>query len=322
MRLVVTGATGFIGAELCACLASQGDQVTALVRHGSHAPRCVSREVILEELTTSAQWCAALAGHDAIVHLAARTHRGEGVDSQTLSEFWQTNVELTRALAVHATAVGVGNFVFMSSSKVSGERSPRIGPEQWGNLSHASPPAPEGPYGQSKLEAERLLGAIIAASGTAGLTILRPPLVYGPGVGGNLLSLLRAIANGIPLPLASIVNRRSLVDRKYLLDAILLSLKSPRVGMRTFTVTDCALSTPALCALMAHGLKRRLRLWHCPVALLRRAGKIVGRSAQVARLTESMVLDSRAIEDELGWRPAIDLDRAWSEIGLWYYRTH
>ncbi len=315
-RVVVTGATGFIGSALCARLVAHGEQVTALVNQSKTTPAGV-RAIAIGDGLDAAQWRTAFAGCDAIVHLAARTHRGEQTDPKTRAAFWQTNVELTHTLVEHAITAGVPHFVFMSSSKVHGEVSPQQGPLEWLAFSPSMAPAPRGPYGESKLQAEQLLATMTRLSST-GVTILRPPLVYGPGMRGNLLTLMGAIARGIPLPFGSIVNRRSLVGRDHLVDALLLALNSPHAELRIYTLADCAQSTPELITSMAHGLGREPRIWRCPVSVLRALGRAGGVGAQVARLTDSMVLDASAIERELGWTPRIDLTEPWREIGQWY----
>jgi nucleoside-diphosphate-sugar epimerase len=317
MRIAVTGATGFIGSSLCMRLAAQGDVVIGLTRRAVDLPPGVNDLAVLDETATPDRWRKVLAGCEAVVHLAARTHRGEKSDPRTRAEFHQTNVLYTQTLVESALAAGVERFVFVSSTKVMGERSVRGVGGEWQIFSGESPAHPEGPYGESKYAAETLLRDAIACAGKQ-LTILRPPLIYGPGVGGNLFTLLRVIQRGIPLPLAAIDNRRSLLHREHLIDAIVLTLKTSGSSIQVYTLADCAMSTPELIDAMARGLGCHARLWRCPSTILRALGRGFGFDAQLARLTESLVVDSSTFERETGWRPRLDLVGAWAEIGQWF----
>ena len=316
MRIAVTGASGFIGSRLCERLVAAGEEVIAIRRGllpGGPAPGRL-RQVAVGDLGADTEFTPALAGCDAVVHLAARAHRGEGLDAASVAAFQRVNVQATAALIAQAAGAGVARFVFMSSCKVHGECSVSEPGGRPHAFSPADPPAPAGPYGATKRAAEQHLVARCEAAGIA-LTILRPPLVYGPGVGGNLQRLMTAIVRGWPLPLASIRNLRSLVYLDHLIDAVFLALRAPGAAPRTYTLADCALSTPDLVRALAAALGRRAWLVPCPVPVLRAAGWLGGRSAAVSRLVDSLVLDSRAIERELGWRPAMPLAAAMAEVG-------
>ncbi len=314
MRLVVTGANGFIGRALCATLASRGDEVTGVVRGGVPAPASCTRVVRLGERTDAETWRAAMLGADAVIHLAGRAHQGEGGDTRARSAFWQANVELTRSMLAGATAVGVPHVIFMSSSKVFGERSELDDVGQIIPFATDTVPAPRGPYGESKLAAEQILQAGCEI-GRVQLTILRPPLVYGPGVGGNLGSLLRVVLRGAPLPFAAIRNQRSLIHRQHLIEIVMCALAQQAMGQRVFTLSDLEISTPALITMMARGLGVRARLFWFPVPGLKLLGWLSGRQAAISRLTESFVMDSVAIRQALQWQPTLDPDVAWQVIG-------
>ncbi len=314
MRVAITGANGFIGRDLCERLAQEGHEITALVRREAPALSRFGRVAQLTDLADRDGLMAALKGAQAVVHLAGRAHRGEASDAATRADFWRINVEGTRHLFEASAVCGVEQIVFMSSSKVFGERSPRDAAGAVQRFTSETPASPQGPYGESKQAAEQILLASCQLP-KIHLTILRPPLVYGPGVAGNLRSLLRAIQRGVPFPFAAIDNRRSLVHRTSLNDAIACALRSRGAEPRVFPLADLELSTPALIRLMASGLGYPARLFRCPPGGLKLLGALTGNAAAISRLTDSFVLDSTAIARDLSWRPALDPRSAWAEIG-------
>jgi nucleoside-diphosphate-sugar epimerase len=207
----------------------------------------------------------------------------------------------------------VRRFVFLSSIKVNGEAT------HGRAFTADDTPHPEDAYGISKREAEDALHDIADRTGLE-VVVLRPPLVYGPGVKGNLRALMRAIDRGIPLPLASIANRRSLVGIDNLIPAIALAATHPAAAGRTFLVSDGEdLSTPQLVRAIASGLGRRARLLPCPVALLRLAGRVTGRSAAVDRLASSLEVDASALRQALGWQPLVPPAVGLARMAGWYH---
>ncbi len=311
-RLVVTGASGFVGRRVCARLIESGHEVVAVVRDARAAvPPDVAHTVHIGDIGAHTDWRAALAPGDAVIHLAARAHQGD--DAAAREDFQRINVDGTRALAAAAAAARVAQLVFVSSAKVYGERSPLAGDGAPHAFTVDDTPQPSGPYGESKLAAETLLRERCGAAGIA-LTVLRPPLVYGPGNKANLHALLRAIARGVPLPLASIRNRRSLVHVDNLADAIACAVDTAQ-GLRCYTVADVDLSTPDLVRALAQGLGRAPRLWPCPIGALRLLGRLTGRTGAIERLTESMLLERARVMRELGWRPRVELTSAMRAIG-------
>lgn len=295
MRVLVTGAEGFVGAHLCPRLASAGCGVRALSRrdHG--------------DLARDVRWSALLEGVDAVVHLANVAHRA--ADAATLEA---VNVRATGCLARAAQDAGVTRFVYLSSAKVYGEDSGAAA------YAESSPLAPRDTYGRSKLAAEQALHAAYAGPGCV---VLRPPLVYGPGVKANFLALLRAVERGVPLPLASIRNRRSLLYVGNLADAILACLQAPPVRARTWNLSDGpAVSTPGLVRAMAAALGRPARLLPFPPALLEFTAALAGRGASAQSLTRSLELDDGAIRRELGWQPAHDLHAGLRATVAWHVR--
>jgi nucleoside-diphosphate-sugar epimerase len=301
-RVLVTGATGFVGRALVRRLLADGRQVRAAVRPGATAlPREVETAVI-GDIGPETDWHTALAGVDAIVHLAARAHvlRDSSPDVHAL--YRAVNTLGALRLAEAAAAAGVRRFVFLSSARVHGDHSTGA------PFTESSPLAATDPYGRSKAEAERGLAALAAAGGLDPV-ILRPPLVYGPGARGNFARLVRLVARGVPLPLGAVRNRRSLVFVGNLVDAIVRSLDHPAAARETFMVSDGEdVSTPELIRRIARVLGKSTRLIPVPPAVLRLSGRVVGRSDDVARLLDDLVVDSSRIGERLGWRPPFTLD--------------
>ena len=285
MRVVVTGAAGFIGQALVPALRARGHQAVALDR------------AIVGDLAGFTGWAAHLAGSDAVVHLAALAH-ARPVDEARLRA---VNVDAALALGKAAAAAGV-KMLQMSSVKVLGEETPQR------PFDDSSPPAPQDAYGRAKAAAEAALRAVPGLS----LTVLRPPLVYGPGVKANFLALLRAVARGWPLPLASIENRRSLVYAGNLADAVVRCLETPLAAGKTYGVTDGApLSTPALCRALGAALGRPARLFSFPPALLELA-------PPARKLTRSLVVDDSALRRELGWTPPYTFEEGLRLTAGWF----
>jgi nucleoside-diphosphate-sugar epimerase len=285
MRVVVTGAAGFIGRAVGPALRARGHEVVALERAATG------------DLAGFAGWPAQLAGAGAVVHLAALAHSRD-VDQARLHA---VNVDAPLALGKAAAAAGV-KMLLMSSVKVLGEETPGSA------FDDASPPAPQDAYARAKAEAEAALRAVPGLA----LTVLRPPLVYGSGVKANFLALLRAVARGWPLPLASIHNRRSLVYVGNLADAVVRCLEAPGAAGRTYGVTDGApLSTPDLCRAIGAALGRPARLFPCPPALLEIA-------PPARKLTRSLVIDDSAIRRELGWAPPYTFEQGLRLTAEWF----
>jgi nucleoside-diphosphate-sugar epimerase len=254
-----------------------------------------------------------LAGIDCVIHLAARTHVMAESAADPLAAYRALNVAATARIAEAAAQAGVRRFVFLSSIKVNGEAT------------HGRPftaddaPHPQDAYGITKREAEDALREIAHRTGLE-VVVLRPPLIYGPGVKGNLLALTRAIDRGVPLPIASIENRRSLVGLDNLVSAIVLAATHPAAAGRTFLVSDGEdLSTPQLVRIIAAGLGRPARLLPCPIALLRLAGRVTGRGAAIDRLTGSLEVDAAALTQALGWRPAVPPALGLARMAGWYH---
>lgn len=306
IRVLVTGATGFVGRALCVALAAEGYLVRAALREAAHASLQelgVAELVRVGEIGPDTDWTNGLEGVDAVVHLAARVHVMREIAADPLAEFRRVNVEGTRGLARAAAEAGVRRLVFTSTIKVHGESS-----GEWG-FSESDPPQPADPYAVSKWEAEQALHEIAGRTGLEAV-ILRPPLVYGPGVKGNFLRLMDWIARGVPLPFANIRNSRSLLYLDNLVAAIEACLRQPPAAGETFLLKDDGdPSTPELIRGLARAMGGDVRLLPFPVPLLALLGAAAGQSAAVARLTGSLVADDAKIRRVLGWRPPVSLER-------------
>jgi nucleoside-diphosphate-sugar epimerase len=311
MIVLVTGATGFVGRARCARRVAQGWAVRAAVRKGSASalPDCTSAEV--GDIGPDTDWREALQGVKAVAHLAARVHVMHEDSADPVAAYRRVNVEGTLQLARSAATAGVERLVFLSSVKVNGESSTRP-------LTEADLPAPADAYGVSKWEAEQGLSGVARETGLP-IVILRPPLVYGPGVKANFLRLMEAVARGVPLPLGSIDNRRSLVYLGNLVDAIRVCLAHPGVVGRTYFVGDGEdLSTPELVRRLALALAVRPRLWPIPPALLEWLGALTGKRAAIARLTGSLRVDGTALRRDAGWSPPFSVDQGLAETVRWF----
>lgn len=304
-KILVTGASGFIGSALCRQLASNvGSDTRAALRGNGQAPVAGAQAVRIADLAASTDWAAALAGVDTVVHAAARVHVMKETASDSLAEFRRVNVEGTLNLARQAAAAGVRRFIFISSVKVNGELS------QPGKPLHADDvPAPQDAYGLSKLEAEQGLRQL-AATTAMQVVVIRPTLVYGPGVKANFHSMMRWVQRGVPLPFAKVDNRRSLVSVANLVDLIITCIDHPNAANQTFMASD---GEDASLSQLLHALGRVLgqpaRLLPVPVGVLHGAAQLVGRRDLAQRLLGSLQVDIAKNRQLLGWYPPYTLEQ-------------
>ncbi len=297
MKILVTGATGFVGRAVLARLAASGYATMPAVRSSAGLPG----EQLIGELDSDTNWTVALNGVDAVVHLAARVHVMHDGEDVPQKAFHRVNALGTVRLAEQAAAAGVKRLVFLSSIKVNGEGSPIP-------YCETDPPAPLDPYAISKWEAEQGLHNVTARTGLE-VVILRPPLVYGPGVKANFRRLMDAVRKGIPLPFGSIDNRRSMLYLENLVDAIRVCIEHPAAANKTYLISDGEdVSTPDLVRRLARAMNRPARLLPVSPALLSASATLLGKRDQVARLLGSLTLDSSAIRRDLGWTPPYTLD--------------
>ncbi len=300
-RVLITGARGFVGVPTVAAFRQAGWDVVAACRGAAAAAAAASacREVAVGELGPDTDWTAALRGVEVVVHLAARVHQMDDRSADPLAEFRRVNVGGTRRLAEQAAAAGVRRMLLVSSIKVNGEGTP---PGRSFRAEDA--PAPEDPYGLSKLEAEEALRAVGEARGLE-TVILRPPLMVGRGVKGNLAALAGAIRRGRPLPLGGITgNRRSLLDVRNLAELLERCAWHGGAAGERFLVSDgVPVSTADLARRIGRAVGREPRLVPVPPGLLRLAGRLLGRGAAVERLTGSLEIDDRKTREQLEWTP-------------------
>jgi UDP-glucose 4-epimerase len=258
-------------------------------------------EAVIGDINGATDWTTALNGCDAVVHLAARVHMMRDHACDPLALYRATNTEATLNLARQAAHAGVKRFVFISTIKVNGEGRDTAYRE-------TDTPALEDAYAISKWEAEQGLRRIEQETGLE-VAILRPPLVYGPGVKANFLRLMQTVQKGWPLPLGAIRNRRSLLYLGNFVDAIQLCVEHPAAAGQTFLLDDGEpVSTPDLIRALARAMGRPARLLAVPVGVLELAGALLGKRAAVARLAGSLYVDSSAIRSRLGWTPPFSME--------------
>jgi nucleoside-diphosphate-sugar epimerase len=314
--VLVTGANGFIGRMLCMSLEEHGYAIRAAVRTPSPAMRLskAADVVAIGAIGAETDWSEALRGVETVVHLAARVHVLKEKARDPLAEFRLVNVAGTEGLARMAALAGVRRLVYVSSIKVNGEHTHES------PFTEAGTPGPQDAYGLSKWEAEQALLKIAAETGLE-VVIVRPPLVYGPGVGGNFLRMMEWINRGFPLPLDSVHNSRSLIYLGNLVDALVTCVIHPRAAGKIFLVSDGEdVSTPELIRRLAQAIECRPHLIPFPPTLLRLAGLLTGKSAEVERLLGSLRVDSSKIRRELQWTPPFSMAQGLRETAAWHSR--
>lgn len=312
MKFLITGANGFVGQPLCAELLRQGQSVRAAVRSANTLIENAGAAAV-GTIDGETNWAEALRGVDIVIHLAARVHVMKDTSADPLAEFLKVNLHGTENLVRQAARAGVKRLVYISSIKVNGERTSEAAP-----FTELDKPNPQDPYAVSKWQAEQALQRI-AQETNLEIVIVRPPLVYGPGVKGNFISLLAAIDKGVPLPLASANNARSLVYVGNLVDALIGCATHPAAAGQTYLVSDGEdVSTAVLVEKIAHSLGRSSRSFNFPPALLRAVATLAGRSEQIDRLFGSLRVSNEKICGELSWSPPYTLDQGLRATAGWY----
>jgi nucleoside-diphosphate-sugar epimerase len=314
-RILVTGATGFVGRFLCPRLLSEGWDVrgTVLASEGTTSLVAGVEPTVIDPLGTDTPWRHALVNVDMIIHLAARVHIMADHVADPLTEFRKVNSAGTGQLAREAARAGVKRLIFISSIKVNGEESSIP-------YTEGLPAQPLDPYGISKWEAEQVLHQVAVDTGLE-VVILRPPLVYGPGVKANFFRLFNIVRRGIPLPLGNVDNHRSLIYIGNLVDAIVTCCKHSKAAGQTYLVSDGEdISTPELIRRLATALGRPARLIPFPPFLMRLTGKLAGKSSAVDRLLGSLTVDSSKIRRELGWTPPYTMAQGLKATADWYLK--
>lgn len=312
-KILITGTTGFVGRAVCKVLREQGHMLTGTTRTpdlGSGPERVPLYHIA--EIGPDTDWSQIVSGADIVIHLAARVHVMRDRASDPLAAFRRVNCEGTKKLAEQAAAAGVKRFVFISTAKVAGEISPPKG------FSEKDPAQPEDPYGISKWEAEQALGEISQRTGME-VIILRPPLVYGPGVKGNFLKLMNAVQRERLLPLGAIQNQRDLLYVENLADAIAVAAHHPEAANQTFFVSDqAAVSTPELVQKIATAFDKKPRLINFPLGGLKFIGALTGKSSAIKRLCGSLTLNTSKIQRTLNWTPPYSLEEGLKKTAEWF----
>lgn len=306
MRVLVTGANGFLGSEIVRCLSEdEGKDVFGSVRHFDHGS-CRDRLIQVASLSKETDWSTALVGVKVVIHTAARVHVMQDRSRDPLQEYRRTNVEGTLELARQSALAGVQRFIFVSSIKVNGEGTSLGQP-----FTADDAPLPCDPYGQSKFEAEVGLREICASSGME-FVIIRPPLIYGPKVGANFASLVRWVGKGLPLPLKGVKNLRSFVFIENLVSLIEVCLKHPSARNQVFLVSDGRdIATPDLLRAMAAAFGGAAKLINIPPVFLVFFATMLGKKAAAGRLCGSLQVNIDKTKSLLGWIPPFPL-----EVGL------
>jgi nucleoside-diphosphate-sugar epimerase len=312
-RILVTGGSGFVGQAVVARLQAEGYIVRIATRRP--AMNLQAEHVAVGNIGPRTNWQQALDKVDGVIHLAARIQATQDVAANPLDAFRSVNTAGTRRLAESIMLEGPRPFVFMSSIKALGPINTSQPLTEAGKL--FKKPAPTEPYGISKREAE----LAIAETGLPA-TIFRPPLVYGPGVKGNVYNVLRYLWYGVPMPLGLIRNRRSVINVENLAGAIITALNMPEIW-GTYVVHDgAALSTPDFVRQMGIALNRPARLWSIPPTLLRTAGAVMGKSAAVERVLSSLEIDDATFRTVSGWQPGVSTSEGMHNMAKWFRSLH
>lgn len=312
-KVLVTGATGFIGRHLCNTLVLSGYNVTGTTRSPEYATRSGSYELkITGDIGAQIDWAPVLRDVDYVVHLAARVHVMSEAAVDPLAVFRRVNSWGSEELARSAAIAGVKRLIYISTIKVLGEKT------EGRPFRCTDKVAPCDPYAISKLEAEEALHSVAEKEGLE-IVILRPPLVYGPSVGGNFLRVLSLVSRGIPLPLGMIQNARSMLAVSNFCDVIQISLEHPAAVGRTFLVADGKdISTPELFRMIGSLMDKSVWLLPVPEQLLKLGGKIFRRSNEVARLCDSLQVDIENTKNVLSWSPRTSLEDGIRSVVQWY----
>ena len=306
IKVLVTGANGFIGCNFCTTLKEKGYFVRVAVRNNLHVISGVDEYIQVGNINELTDWQQALVGVDMVIHLAARVHIINDPAVNPVEAFRKVNVFGTERLARIAAKAGVRRFIFISSVKVNGEGSQVAYTEK-------DIPAPQDAYGVSKMEAEQVLTSVADETGLQ-VVVLRLPLVYGVGVKANFKSLIKFASSGLPLPFKSISNRRSFLYIGNLVDAITTCINHPLAAGETFLVSDGQdVSTPELIKMITGAVNKKVVLFYLHPGILKVLCKIVGKAEELEKLTGSLIVDSSKIRNLLGWKAPFTLEEGIKE---------
>lgn len=306
MKVFITGATGFVGKTLVKELVSEGHSLIATVRAFTTElpPEVEQKQVDLKGLDVEDTIIDTLKNIDVVIHTAARVHIMQDKAADPLTEFRQMNVDTTAELARQSAKAGVKRFIFFSSIKVNGEST-----DQRDAFRETDAPAIEDAYGQSKLEAEQVLFEL-ASSTSMEMVIIRPPLIYGPGVKANFGSMIKIIKKGLPLPFGAVSNQRSMLAIDNLVDFIKLCVTHPAAANQIFLLADGDdVSTTELFKKIAKAYKQNARLIPVPVSWMTFFAKLAGKQNITDRLFGNLQIDINKARQLLGWKPVTTMDQ-------------
>ncbi len=313
--ILLTGHSGFIGSNLAKALLRHGYRMRAAGRRNAQAPYHDFCKVGCIDINTD--WSSCLRDIETVIHLAARVHILDDQATDPLSEFRKTNTEATLNLARQAAKSGIRRFIYISTIKVNGQQTPCGIP-----FTENDPPQPEDHYALSKLEAENGLYEIAAQTGME-VVVIRPPLVYGPGVKANFLRMLELLYSGLPMPFGAINNQRSLLYIENLIDLIMVCIEHPNAANQLFLAADGEdLSTAELLKRLSLFLGKPARLFKIPNWVMETGLKVAGKSDLATRLCGSLQVDISKAKKMLSWKPPYSVDEGLEKTASWFLEQY
>lgn len=310
-KILVTGASGFVGKQIVNCLLSKDEKQTVAITVRKNCSHWKERVLsyLTGDLDPNYDWSSELNNITTLVHCAARVHMMAEKSCNPLEDFRRVNVDSTLNLARQAAEAGVKRFIFLSSIKVNGETTNLRKPFTEDDI-----PAPVDAYGISKLEAERGLNSI-ACETQMEVVIIRPPLVYGPGVKANFSNLIKLVKTGVPLPLGAIKNKRSFVALENLVDLVITCIHHPNAANEIFLVSDGEdISTTELLKRISKSIGQSNRLIPIPSNWLQNAAILFGKKDIAIRLLSSLQVDNEKSRILLEWEPPLSLDEGLNKV--------
>ena len=302
-KIGITGANGYIGKSLCKTLNKLNKPIVAIVRsENSIKPLRGINTRVIGNITSNTNWSQALENCEVIIHCAGKAHAMSGKDN--FNDYYTVNADGTKNLAEQAVEAGVKKLIFLSSIKVNGENTDKKNLK----FSYNHLPDPDDHYAKSKFEAEKMLWNISLKTGLE-VIVFRLPLVYGPGVKGNLARLIKLINLGLPLPLSGIKNKRSILGIDNLIDLLIRCITCSKANGKTFLASDDKdLSTTELIKIIAFSMGQKVRLFFIPLFLLKFIGSIIGKKKEINRLVSSLRIDNSYTQETLDWTPPISVE--------------
>lgn len=313
MLIAITGASGFLGQALCTSFASYGYKVRGIVRPKKVIKQDDIEYIAINNIGANTNWSDALLGVDCVLHLAARAHVMNETGSIALDKYRAINVEGTRRLAKQALACKVKRFIYLSSIKVNGETTSGSN-----YFTSKDIPKPEDPYGISKWEAEQVLWDIAERTNLE-VVVVRPTLIYGQNMKGNLLRLFNLVASGLPLPLGSLHNKRSLISLDNLADLLIKCVHHQNAKGQTLLASDNDdISITELLHSISIALGKPSRLIPIPANLLKLCINILGKKEIANRILENLQVDISETKKLLDWQPPISISKGLDKTAKWY----